>query len=71
MLKLNKLQPEEIYRVAQVEGSLNTLYHALAQIHGEIAEACPAAAYYLVEAMGNIDSAIMASIKMFDKNHKN
>lgn len=67
MLKLKDLEPDEIYQMAHVEGSLDTIYHALSNIYGEIKDKCPAAANYLIDAMGAIDSAVMASVKMFDK----
>ena len=67
MLKLKHLEPDEIYQMAHVEGSLDTIYHALGNIYGEIKDKCPAAANYLIDAMGAIDSAVMASVKMFDK----
>lgn len=70
MRKIKKLEPAEIHKIAYIEGSLNTLYHALSDIYVEIQQSSPAAANYIVEAMGAIDSAVMASVKMSDKKYK-
>lgn len=70
MLKLKGLTPEEIHRLGQVEGGLNTIYHAINKIYSEIHEDCPAAGNYLIDAAGAIDSAVMAVVKMYDNKHK-
>jgi len=70
MLKLKNLEPEQIQKMAYLEGSLDTIYNELGKIYESVANDHPAIANYLVDAMGAIDSAAMAVLKMFDKKSK-
>lgn len=70
MSRLKDLEPEQIRRLAYLDGSLDTIYNALGQIYTDIANDCPTAANYLIDALGAIDSASMACIKMFDKQNE-
>jgi len=67
MSRSKDLNPEQIKNIAYLEGSLDTIYHALSRIYSELGQESPEVANYLIDAMGAIDSAAMAAVKMYDK----
>lgn len=67
MLKLENLTPEQIQKMAYLEGSLDTIYNELGKIYESVVKDQPEIANYVADALGAIDSAAMAALKMFDK----